>query len=193
MIQMPRRNVTRFFIPLIDVLILLFCIFLLMEFNSETEVDKQIEIVAEQSESLDGLQALLERRTKELQQFEDDRPKLKELAKLRKELEELKNLSQQGFKQQWDLRTIDIDAKDGSISFYDDKRPKQPIIKIDNEKSAQDLIARHLKEANGRKVYYYFQYPRGKLARISVTQVEEYHQWFKGPDVDNSLAISSTS
>ena len=30
MIQMPRRSVTRFFIPLIDVLILLFCIFLLM-------------------------------------------------------------------------------------------------------------------------------------------------------------------
>ena len=30
MIQLPRRSVTRFFIPLIDVLILLFCIFLLM-------------------------------------------------------------------------------------------------------------------------------------------------------------------
>src|SRR5690349_9265321 len=30
MIQMPRRSVTRFFIPLIDVLTLLFCIFLLM-------------------------------------------------------------------------------------------------------------------------------------------------------------------
>src|SRR5215813_12391928 len=30
MIQLPRRSVTRFFIPLIDVLTLLFCIFLLM-------------------------------------------------------------------------------------------------------------------------------------------------------------------
>ena len=30
MITAPRRSVTRFFIPLIDVLILLFCIFLLM-------------------------------------------------------------------------------------------------------------------------------------------------------------------
>src|SRR5262249_43841786 len=30
MIQFPRRSVTRFFIPLIDVLTLLFCIFLLM-------------------------------------------------------------------------------------------------------------------------------------------------------------------
>ena len=30
MIELPRRSVTRFFIPLIDVLTLLFCIFLLM-------------------------------------------------------------------------------------------------------------------------------------------------------------------
>ena len=30
MIQMPQRSVTRFFIPLIDVLTLLFCIYLLM-------------------------------------------------------------------------------------------------------------------------------------------------------------------
>ncbi len=36
MITPPRRSVTRFFIPLIDVLILLFCIFLLMPFVSGT-------------------------------------------------------------------------------------------------------------------------------------------------------------
>ena len=30
MLQMPRRSVTRFFIPLIDVLTLLFCVFLIM-------------------------------------------------------------------------------------------------------------------------------------------------------------------
>src|SRR5262245_11619000 len=35
MIQLPRRSVTRFFIPLIDVLILLFCMFLLMPFVKE--------------------------------------------------------------------------------------------------------------------------------------------------------------
>lgn len=34
MIKLPRRSVTRFFVPLIDVLILLFCIFLLMPFVS---------------------------------------------------------------------------------------------------------------------------------------------------------------
>src|SRR6516225_3918230 len=39
MIQMPRRSVTRFFIPLIDVLILLFCIFLLMPYVKPVEGD----------------------------------------------------------------------------------------------------------------------------------------------------------
>ena len=35
MIQLPKRSVTRFFIPMIDVLILLFCIFLLLPFASQ--------------------------------------------------------------------------------------------------------------------------------------------------------------
>ncbi len=42
MIERPKRSVTRFFVPLIDVLILLFCIFLLMPFvasSSEAEPD----------------------------------------------------------------------------------------------------------------------------------------------------------
>ena len=37
MIGTPKRSVTRFFIPLIDVLILLFCIFLLMPAFNESE------------------------------------------------------------------------------------------------------------------------------------------------------------
>ncbi|HMF11926.1 MAG TPA: hypothetical protein VKE94_06450, partial [Gemmataceae bacterium] len=43
MIKLPRRSVTRFFIPLIDVLLLLFCIFLLMPLvkgGSETQGDE---------------------------------------------------------------------------------------------------------------------------------------------------------
>ncbi len=43
MITPPRRSVTRFFIPLIDVLILLFCIFLLMPFVSGTPASDQAD------------------------------------------------------------------------------------------------------------------------------------------------------
>jgi 1,4-alpha-glucan branching enzyme len=195
MIKMPHRNVTRFFIPLIDVLILLFCIFLLMEFNSETEVDKQTEVVEEQSASLDVLQANLQRRTKELQQFEEDRPKLNELAALRKELENLKNANQQNLQQRTYFRVIDIDRHDGTLVFFDDARPDQPS-KIGNEKAAQELIDRHQKEANGRDLYYFFMRTRPtdedrKKKRFSSGyptggQINRYRKLFV--DVPNNLA-----
>ena len=46
MIQMPTRSVTRFFIPMIDVLTLLFCIYLMMPMvdtsaNAELDVERQ--------------------------------------------------------------------------------------------------------------------------------------------------------
>ena len=37
MIELPKRSITRFFVPLIDVLILLFCIFLLMPYVATPE------------------------------------------------------------------------------------------------------------------------------------------------------------
>ena len=44
MIQLPQRSVTRFFIPLIDVLTLLFCIFLVMPLaqNNEESLTEQL-------------------------------------------------------------------------------------------------------------------------------------------------------
>ena len=38
MIHMPHRSVTRFFVPLIDVLLLLFCIFLLMPYVKSNNI-----------------------------------------------------------------------------------------------------------------------------------------------------------
>ena len=186
MIKMPRRSVTRFAVPLIDVLILLFCIFLLMEFNSGEEVDKQTEIVEQQTTSVAGLQALLDRRTKELNQFEEDRPKLIELAKLHKELEDLKAATQKSVQEQVYVRIIDIDGKDGSISFYDDRGPKEPILKITDAKVAHKLIERHKEEARGRIVYYYLLFPRQRFP-ATVGQLKDYCDWFTGKGVANSL------
>jgi hypothetical protein len=185
MIQMPRRSVTRFFIPLIDVLILLFCIFLLMEFNSESEVEKQVEVVEDQANSIDGLQALLDRRTKELHQFEEDRPKLNELAKLREELERLRNASQQDLQQRTFFRVIDIERNDGTIAFYDETRPDPISIPIATAKSAQALIERHQKEAQGRDLYYVFMPPRDTINYPTLGQARRYRDWFAS--VPNSL------
>ena len=155
MIQMPRRSVTRFFIPLIDVLILLFCIFLLMEFNSESEVDRQTVEVESQSAINENLHADLKRRTKDLQRFEELRPQLDELDKIKTELDALKAASLQSLQQRTYFRVIDIDRQDGTIAYFDDARPDKPT-KIVNQKVADELIERHRKEAAGREVYYYF-------------------------------------
>jgi 1,4-alpha-glucan branching enzyme len=177
MIKMPRRNVTRFFIPLIDVLILLFCIFLLMEFNSESKVDQQSVDVETQSYTNENLQEELARRTKELQKFEELRPQLTELDRLREENNQLRNANQKNLQQHAFVRVIDIDGKDGSISYFDDARPDQPI-RITDAQSAQALIERHTREANGRQLYYYFMYPRTRSIYPLFGQEQEYQRWF---------------
>jgi hypothetical protein len=179
MMHMPRRNVTRFIIPLIDVLILLFCIFLLMDFNSASQANEESEKVEKASAESDVLAATLERRTKELQRFEEIRPQLVDLDKLLDELDRLRNAQQKSFQQQAYVRIIDIDPKDGSISFFDDMSPKQPIVKITDAKSARKLIDRHKQEAKGREVYYYFMYPRTKSIYPLFGQEQDYKEWFK--------------
>jgi hypothetical protein len=178
MIQMPRRNVTRFFIPLIDVLILLFCIFLLMEFNSESKVSDQSVDFEKQAQDYEGVMSELLQRRKELHQYEELKPLLVEVDKLREENERLRNASQRNLQDNAYVRILDIDAKDGSLSFFDVARPDQPI-RIKNAQSAQALIERHTKEAAGRQLYYYFMYPRTRSVYPLFGQEQEYQRWFK--------------
>lgn len=185
MIQMPRRNVTRFFIPLIDVLILLFCIFLLMEFNSESAKDEQVELVAEQTQNFERTEAERVRLTNERHKFEADLPKLNELDKLRQELEELKNASKRELTEQWSLQIIDVETKGQLVSFYDRKTLK--VEKIETEEAVKKLVKKHLDEANGRKVYYLFEYPCGKLTDLATSKRDRYYSWFTGPNVKTSL------
>ena len=184
MIKMPHRNVTRFFIPLIDVLILLFCIFLLMEFNSESKLDEQSVDVEYQEQKFEIMNAAVQRSVKELQKYEELRPQLANLEKLLEELEQLRKASQKDLQEHAYVRIIDIDGKDGSIAFFDEKRPEDPI-KIKDAQSAQALIDRHTKEAKGRAVYYYFLYPRVRSVYPLFGQEQQYRKWFK--KVANSL------
>lgn len=187
MIQMPRRSVTRFFIPLIDVLILLFCIFLLMEFETGTKVDQQSEVVDGQAESIDELQAELRRRTNELHKFEELRPQLAELEQLRAEVERLQKANHRDFHDEWDIRILKVDPN-GSLSYVDAKQMNAPVLNFRDEMSARKLIQQHKDEARGRKVFYYFQFPEGKVTvALSPQERRTYRNWFRGDGVDNSL------
>src|SRR5260370_23959790 len=111
MIVLPKRSVTRFFIPLIDVLTLMFCIFLLMP------------IVQGVESASEGDQRAMAARLRELEA---------ELAKIRSEggdpralQEQLDKLRQQlgkSIKDRIAVRVLEIDGKTGKLNFYDPDR-----------------------------------------------------------------------
>lgn len=184
MIAMPRRSVTRFFIPLIDVLLLLFCVFLLTPIMNEEQLDKNSESATDLSETAKALEKELELRNEELASFEDLRPQLAELAALRAEVERLRQERKQAA-QRIDFKILDIDRDDGSLTYYDPFNPKADKLKIIDENAAHELIKRHQDEAAGRELYYYFLYPRKESGFPTRRQAQDYGNWFI--QVPNSL------
>jgi DNA repair exonuclease SbcCD ATPase subunit len=184
MIQMPHRSVTRFFIPLIDVLLLLFSIFLLMPAfeGAEGKAKKSEE---ELTEYIDSLQQQLKRLYEDLKQFEKVRDPVRQLKELQAELERLRKEKEQALKRPNFVRVIDIDGKTGKLSFYDPTNIDNPRMPIPDKKTAQELIARHRKEAGKRLLYYHFLMPRQETGRPTQAQELEYRDWFK--NVHNSL------
>lgn len=185
MIHMPRRSVTRFFIPLIDVLLLLFCVFLLMSFGTDSDLESEREVASEQSESIAALQDTLRRRTDELQRLDKLRPALEEVGKLKEEVERLRKAGAQPVQERTYFRLLDVDPKTGGLYFYDVTQPEQPRVELPTAKAAHALIARHRREAKGRELYYYILYPRPETGYPTLEQERRYRAWFAG--VGNSL------
>ncbi len=73
MIQLPKRSVTRFFIPLIDVLILLFCIFLLLPFARHEDLNSAKAGSGSESPGLESVRARLEKIDRERQRLSETR------------------------------------------------------------------------------------------------------------------------
>jgi hypothetical protein len=162
MIRPPRRSVTRFFIPMIDVLTLLFCIFLLMPFvKSAGEEGAEGGPAAAPAADVVVDPAEVVRRLQEAE---------KEIERLRKERGDVAS--------RLDVRTLEIDKDTGDLLYYD----PQPL-KLSTKDDAARLIARHRDESHkaGRELYYLFLYPRDPesagLPRRA--QEEAYKEWFK--------------
>ncbi len=184
MIRMPHRSVTRFFIPLIDVLLLLFGIFRLMPIAAEEDLEKHREEAAESGASASALQQALQERLKELYRLEELRPELDRVAELKQEIQVLRNLLHQSLQQGLTVKVIETDPKSGAIYYYD-ARAEQPLVPIPDAKAAHELIAQQKKEADGRNLYYQFLRRRGPYPTVG--QAEQYREWFK--EVPNSLEV----
>lgn len=185
MIKMPQRSVTRFFIPLIDVLLLLFVIFLLMPLANEDDLNKSKEASQNLSEDVDALEQELQEMRDRLQRYRELEPKLAELQRLQEELARMKAVAKKQLQERAAFQVIDVDGKTGSIYFYDPSQDANPRSPIDTEATAEKLIERHKRENPGRDLYYFFLYPRPDTGYPTVTQERKYAGWFKS--VANSL------
>jgi hypothetical protein len=172
MIQLPRRSVTRFFIPLIDVLTLLFCIFLLMpmvtpaEGTAGTPADAQKQRDAARHPS-EGEQLTPELR-RELQRLREDKMKVLEQRLL--------------------IRVLEIDPGSGKLYVNDPER-----IEIRNAEDARELIERdgRGRGADNREVYYLILFPRDRKSPYPLReQREKYEHWFN--DVAHGWDVPGT-
>lgn len=102
MITTPRRAVTRFFIPLIDVLILLFCIFLLMPFVSGPAAPDPADQKASKEPPLPATEAELRR----------------ELIEARDRIKRMEAAAQIGFADRVIVRVLFVGKDTNGIYLY---------------------------------------------------------------------------
>jgi hypothetical protein len=163
-IRLPQRSVTRFFIPLIDVLTLLFCIFLVMPLvGSEGETDAAH---AEKEKQLED----------ELKALRTQKPDLSQ--RLQDELERLRHEKVQALRERLAVRVLEIDGSTGKLFFNDPDR-----VEIRNQADAHELIERD-RRARGtsqRELYYVVLYPRDRRSAYPTEgQRQDYERWFDG-------------
>src|SRR5205085_284561 len=158
---------TRFFIPMIDVLTLLFCIYLLMPMVSATGEGEPDSLRLEREEKLRGLEAELARKG----QAGDDIP-----ADLRAQIEKLRRESVQALAGRLAVRVLEIDGGTGKLYYRDPQR-----VELRDEADAHQLIERD-RRAQGvakKELFYLVLYPRDPNSPYpTVGQRQSYDRWF---------------
>ena len=163
MLDMPRRSVTRFFIPLIDVLTLLFCVFLVMPLAKSSNEDA----APSTAEELKKLQAELDR----LRSIGADEPE-----KVRKELEELRLAKSAALVDRIFVQVLEIDGSNGELSYRGERG--RTAIKTEND-IKQLLEADRRRSAGKREVIYQILYPADPFSRFPTSgQRRIIEGWF---------------
>src|SRR5687768_10493859 len=157
MIRLPRRSVTRFFIPLIDVLILLFCIFLLMPF---------VEKGATSGRLTPGEAEALRRRIAQLEEM------LAKMSQAGGTPEEVKRLEEELAEERSKRASDRVNPKllyldRDKLTLYrmettaQGTRYRREIVKASD---AAELATADAKEAPGKELVYFVLYPAGRPA-----------------------------
>jgi hypothetical protein len=158
MIERPKRAVTRFFVPLIDVLILLFAIFLLMPFvatpaKSEPEPKAKAPVPE------------LPRDVRELQE---------ELIRARREVDRLR-AERGNLADRLSVKVLEIDPSSGRLYYYQDGQR----VEVTNQAAAEAVITLHKRSSGTREPFFLILYPRTKSGYPEQQQADAYARWFK--------------
>ena len=162
MITLPRRSVTRFFIPLIDVLILLFCIFLLMPFVSAPAKPDEDKPQAKSPP------VELPNEVKELQK------RLLAAAKDRDEAVKRLDRYQKERGERLVVRVLEIDPASGRLVYYAPGRQE-----LASQAQAEQLIAYEKRLAGEKDIFFTIQYPRQASKHPTDTDLASYRDWFR--------------
>lgn len=158
MIQPPRRAVTRFFVPLIDVLILLFCMFLLLPIVSNPDAKKA------GTEPDSGLPASVAELQQRLQLAE---------AQVKALMAERSKVAERTL-----VPVLQVDGKDGRLFYYDKSGPTPVRVDVERAADAQLYIDRQKQVANGQPVHFLILMPRELSGFPTGPQRKEYRDWF---------------
>jgi hypothetical protein len=159
----PRRSVTRFFIPLIDVLILLFCIFLLMPFVSGPALSETTP----------------DAKTPDEKPLPTDVKKLQEMLKEEQmRVARLEREKQARLADRLVVKLLEIDPTNGTLFYYGPERQD-----IKTQADAVRFITREKARASEggvvKDVYFLILYPRKITGYPKDEQIQQMKEWFK--------------
>jgi hypothetical protein len=161
MIERPKRSVTRFFVPLIDVLILLFAIFILMPFVSVPESSESAPPEPKNKAPEDELPR-------------DVRELRADLERYKRELEKLKT-ERGNLSDRLSVKVLEIDPDSGLLYYFHDGER----IAVKDQAAAENLIGQHKIQSGTRDPFFLLLYPRKRSGYPEKPQLEQYERWFK--------------
>ncbi|MEZ6140137.1 MAG: hypothetical protein R3B84_06155 [Zavarzinella sp.] len=164
MIERPKRSVTRFFVPLIDVLILLFCIFLLMPFVE----DPNIKGKSKESQNVD-IDFKLRAAQQEIKSLEAGLQAANE--KIARMLREQKNVAER-----LHVKVLEIDPENGRLYYLQNNQREY----ITTQAEAEDVITLHSRSAPSKEPFFLILYPRQRSGFPEQRQADTYARWFNG-------------
>jgi hypothetical protein len=163
MLEMPRRSVTRFFIPLIDVLTLLFCVFLVMPLASNPTEDPADMSGKTPEQQVDYLR-------------EENKRLRREGSKSEEELKALRQKQVENLRDRLLVRVLEIDGNTGALFRRNPDR-----IEIATDAQARQMVERDRLDAadQNQLPYYIILYPRTKFNVPTLKQESDYKRWFE--------------